>query len=510
MKLRNLLNIHSLQSRLILVGAAIFGVSMFLGRLWSDWHISQHLAGRPAGAGIEIDPGELTRIVFGMAFIIAFILSAALLITLRLMVINRVARIQNVISAHIEGREDELVPDLGRDEIGDLARRFNDMVNAIKQSEAKRAELTRQLSIHEQALNQIAIVSEADSQGRITYVNDLFCQISGYSRAELIGKDHRVLNSGHHPKTFFREMWATIGAGRVWQDEVCNRAKDGSVYWVYGTIVPFMGSDGKPQRYLSIRVPITDRKLAEEKVIEQRKAVELAKAKSEFLNIISHELRTPLTVIKEGALIIQDGSAGPLNERQKKFADLIMKNIERLMTLINDLLNIQKLEAKAMSFMIGPTRIGEAVAEAAESLAVNAEAAGVRLINQTQENLPVIQSDQSRIVQVLYNLIGNAIKFSSPGTEVRVRTSSGDNFVRVDVIDQAGGMRPEDLPKLFQSFSQVKSMHERKTGGSGLGLAISKEIITQLNGKINVESELGKGSIFYFILPIVDRRRAAE
>ena len=149
------------------------------------------------------------------------------------------------------------------------------------------------------ALDHAAIVATTDVAGRITYANDKFCEISGYSREELIGQDHRIVNSGHHPKEFIRDLWVTIANGRVWHGELRNRAKDGRLYWVDTTIVPFLKPDGKPYQYIAIRADITARKAAEERLADQAALARVG----QIAAMVAHEVRNPLAGIK-GAMQI--------------------------------------------------------------------------------------------------------------------------------------------------------------------------------------------------------------
>ena len=238
-------------------------------------------------------------------------------------------------------------------EIGLLASTFSTMVKSLKENEKKLKKQTleankalQELDEQKFALDAHSIVAVTNVKGDITYVNDKFVEISGYSRKELMGQNHRILNSGVHSKKFWEVMYHMITHGDVWNDEVCNLSKSGKPYWVDTTIVPFMDENNKPRSYVAIRTDITS---AKESELELLKANEIAhdsvKAKSEFLATMSHEIRTPMNgVIGMLGLLMNS----KLDDAQRHQASLAQNSAKTLLALINDILDFSKVEAGKM------------------------------------------------------------------------------------------------------------------------------------------------------------------
>jgi len=247
-----------------------------------------------------------------------------------------------------------------------------------------------------------------------------------------------------------------------------------------------------------------EREWLETELVESNEVLKKMYAiKSDFTSMVSHELRTPLTAIKEGIEIVLDGVVGEVNAEQKDFLEMAKKNVARLKRLIDDVLDFSKLESKKLEFKMEGGNINDAINETIESQRLVAEEKGIYLKAELESNLPRMKFDSDRIIQVLTNLITNALKFTESGGISIISTyQPQEQNIKVIVRDTGPGMKEEDLSKLFEKFQQLGGMNQRKTGGSGLGLAISKEIVTQHRGKIWVESELGKGSDFIFTIPI--------
>lgn len=243
---------------------------------------------------------------------------------------------------------------------------------------------------------------------------------------------------------------------------------------------------------------IVNQKLHEE-------AVELEKMsalKDEFIAAVSHELRTPMAVIREGIDLVLGGETGPVNEKQCHFLGIAKRNVDRFARLVNEVLDFQKLESGQMEFKFAEQDLNVVIQDVWESFDLTAKGKALGLLVEFGENLPLVSFDQDKIVQVLTNFVNNAIKFSERGTIV-IRSENLGDSVRVSVQDQGPGIREEDIPKLFKSFSQVSGDPYYNAGGTGLGLAISKQIVEKHGGKIGVSSIPEKGSTFYFTLPIL-------
>jgi len=234
------------------------------------------------------------------------------------------------------------------------------------------------------------------------------------------------------------------------------------------------------------------------------KQKELDEMKSQFLSNVTHELRNPIGAIKQSISVILEETAGPLTEPQQKFLSNAKRNLDRLGALIDDILDLAKLEAKKMEIKRKPTALATVVDEVCETLNTWAENKEITFAKDVQEDLPEINVDSDRIIQVLINIMSNAIKFTpKEGTiTVGARLSESGDIVEMSVTDTGVGIATDDLPKIFGKFQQATNRSAGDKSGTGLGLAIAQELVQLHGGEISVASEEGKGTTFTFTLPM--------
>jgi len=381
-------------------------------------------------------------------------------------------------------------------------------------TQRKRVELQLKASFKEIvdlkfALDEHAITAITDPTGKIIYVNDKFCEISKYSRAELLGQDHRILNSGHHPKEFFRDLWSCIARGRVWKGEIKNKAKDGTFYWVDTTLVPFLNEQGKPRQYVAIRADITERKQAVEQIrrlnaeLEQRvneRTFQLQAANKEleaFSYSVSHDLRAPLRQILGFVKLLREESGPAISTVSQRYLTTISESAQRMGQLIDDLLAFSRVGRAELH--LTEVNLDLLVRETVADL--QGETQG-RTVVWTIQPLPPVVADRSLLKLVLVNLISNAVKFTSRRAEAAIqlgRAASDRPEVVIYIRDNGAGFDPNYSKKLFGVFERLHNRHEFE--GTGIGLANVQRIIHRHGGRVWGEGQVDQGATFYFSLP---------
>ncbi len=282
---------------------------------------------------------------------------------------------------------------------------------------------------------------------------------------------------------------------------------DGSVRFVRGSGETFFDKAGKPVRIAGTAQDITEQKRAEEIRIENERLASSSKAKGEFLATMSHELRTPMNAIMGFSELMKEGMAGELNEKQKRFVDNVLTSARHLLALINDVLDLSKVEAGKIELVKETISVQDTVEEAITLIKERAAKRNVIINKELDSALEFIEADRLRIKQVLFNLLDNAVKFSKPeGGKVTIKAKREGNVAKFSVSDTGIGIKEENMDKLFHEFEQVSSGISRKYGGTGLGLAISKKLVELHGGKIRAESRFGEGSTFTFEMPIAEKR----
>ena len=334
------------------------------------------------------------------------------------------------------------------------------------------------------ALNQAAIVATTNVKGEITFVNDKFVEISKYPREELLGQDHRIINSGFHSKEFIRELWRTIANGQIWRGELRNRAKDGSIYWVDTTIVPFLDDRGKPYQYMAIRYDITDRKRSEDRLREQAALARLG----EMAAVVAHEVKNPLAAIK-GALQVIGGRL-PAESRDRAIVGDVVARVDSLNDIVHDLL----VFARPREPQLAPVALAELLESTAALVRKDPSHAGVDI--RISGARPIVKVDAEQMKTVFLNLFLNAAQAGGSSSRVRVTTAADDLAATVDIADDGPGIPPDVRARIFEPFFTTKHR------GTGLGLPTARRVVERHRGAIDVDCPASGGTVVTVTLPM--------
>jgi len=357
-----------------------------------------------------------------------------------------------------------------------------------------------------------SVILRWSRDGSITFINKFAQEFFGYPEDEILGKNiigtivPNIESTGRDLSSLIDNLLDDPKAFAVNENE--NIKKNGERVWIAWTNTPILDKDGRIVEVLSVGNDITRRKVAEDRLKAIRDELEIAKERAEasdrlksaFLATMSHELRTPLNSIIGFTGIILQGYVGPLNDEQTKQLNMVRNSANHLLSLINDVLDISKIEAGQLQVSLKHFNLRDLIEKAVQSSRPSADKKGLTLSMIISPDIENVLSDYRRVEQILLNLLSNAIKFTEYG-KVTVECRKMDGHIRISVIDSGIGIKEEDMDKLFKAFQQVDTGLTRRYDGTGLGLHICKKLAELLNGKIWATSIWGSGSTFCFTLP---------
>jgi PAS domain S-box-containing protein len=348
-----------------------------------------------------------------------------------------------------------------------------------------------------------------DKKGKLELVNHAHARGLGLKPEQVVGKTDFDFFPKERARLMARDDQQVFKTGKPIVDKVERATRpDGIDNYVSTTKIPRFDAKGEVIGLIGITRDITRRmhleQEKEEKLSLQKKLKnleEINRLKSDFISVVSHELRTPLAIIKEAVSLLFDGIAGAVSDKQKEILAKANQNSERLRKIIEDLLDMSRVESGKLKLRYSLVNLNELILDSAEYFRNLAADKGVDLIYSLPKEQVNIFVDAERTTQIITNLIANAVKFTEEGQEIRVEVEILENKVRVGVLDTGVGIRQEDLPKLFSKFTQVSNLPLAEKKGLGLGLAIARELVELQGGEIWAESKAGIGSKFYFTLP---------
>lgn len=359
-----------------------------------------------------------------------------------------------------------------------------------REAEKLAVEATKDLRKFKQAVEGVSdMVTITDENGVITYVNGMAEKITGYKKEMMLGKTPRLWGR-QMDEEFYKNFWKRIKEDKkpFW-GEVINKKRNGELYEAEVNISPILDDSGKLLFFVSI-----ERDLTKAKAIE--------KIKTEFISLASHQLRTPLSAVKWFGKMLISGDAGDLNPMQKEYVEKIYESNEREIRLVNSLLNVSKIESGKILVEPRLTDLTRLISSVMTDSRLEAGEPGKKLTAVIDKKIPKIYIDEDQIRQVYANLISNAVRYTKKGGVISVKVYLSKNFIMTEIKDNGIGIPKREQKRVFDKFFRASNALKIETDGTGLGLFLSKTIVESSGGKMGFRSSEGKGSTFWFTLPV--------
>ncbi|MEC5164622.1 PAS domain S-box-containing protein [Flavobacterium sp. PL11] len=400
------------------------------------------------------------------------------------------------------GFDNVLSSNLWSEKDAQLLNLFADIIaNAIKRKINEQQLKLLTVAVKESPVNILI----TDINGTITYVNSSFEKTTGFKTHEVIGKNPSILNSGKQPTSFYKELWDTILAGKIWEGELRNKTKDGDIFWAKSLISPIK-NNGQITHFVNLTQDISDNKKLISELLEAKlNAEESDRLKSAFLATVNHELRTPLNHVLGLSSLIPDITE---DATVKEFSRLIHKSGSHLLNIIEDIFDLAMIEQSEIKIRKQDVLIRDIYVELKkqlqEILSESKKSDSISLEYKIDSAIITkkIITDSPKVIQVMSNIIKNAVKFTPEGKISLTVTLEKDNYLSIKLKDTGIGIPKDKLKIIFEFFRQVDDTHARNYEGVGIGLAISLKIAKVMGGTIKVESEPGIGTEFTFSFPV--------
>ncbi len=377
-------------------------------------------------------------------------------------------------------------------------------IQGVAHDITEKTRIETQIKLLSRAIDQSYVsVHITDIYGNVEYVNPQFTKVTGYSSAEVFGKNASILKSGHHDSDFYKNMWETILSGKDFKSEMLNKKKNGELFWENVIISPIVEPDGKINHFVAVSEDITEKKkIIEDLIAAKQKAEEMNRIKSYFFATMSHELRTPFVGIQGFAELLFDSVK---TEEEKEFVNGIISSSERLTDTLNKILSLSKIEFEELEILHNEILLNQFLEEIIKPFQSAAKQKNLGFTTHLPPQELIIKSDEKILSGILNNLLNNAIKYTDKGKiefSAYLLKEENKNILKMSVSDTGIGISENHQDQIWLAFRQVSEGLNRTFEGTGLGLTITRKYVESLGGKITLNSKLGAGSTFTIELPV--------